>query len=312
MKKQIIFIVVGVFLSFLALEILLRLLGLGFSLWYRLPKEKKGTNYRIFCLGESTTFGVGASDPILKGYPHQLEEMLNSHYPHLKFQCFFDRTIGVNSSEMLIRLPAYFKKYHPDLIIIMAGINNWCNLNKSNILLFNKNRHISRYYLKFIVFLDRFRVPKLLKWITYSCGLIRYKSDIVFVDDPNINIEERTKMRMKGIKGLMDSIKKRYGLEIFTEIAYYDIREMIKICQDRKIKVIMCSYPRKGVGDLYNIHKKIVREFNVPFVDNYFLLKNLPDATEYFYIDNFHLNDRGYRLVAENIFNCIVDCKLIK
>lgn len=40
----------------------------------------------------------------------------------------------------------------------MAGANNWWNLDKSNILMFNKSKFISEPVLKVSVFLDRFRV----------------------------------------------------------------------------------------------------------------------------------------------------------
>jgi len=197
-KYKIICILIGLCLSIIGLELILRLLGFGYSLFYRLPKDK-GADYRIFCVGESTTFGIGTNNPIICNYPHQLEILLNNKFTNLNIQCFFSETIGSNTSEILINLPLYLKEHNPDLIIFMVGVNNWWNLNKSNILLFNKNDFISEASLKILVFLDQFRAYKLFKWLCYSNRLMAFKSNIYFEDESTID-EEHIRKRMNKAK----------------------------------------------------------------------------------------------------------------
>lgn len=292
-------IVLGLCLGLILVEVFLRLVGFGYYSVYRIP-EDAAADYRIFCIGESTTWGVGASNPILKGYPRQLEEMLREKFPHKNIQCFFDETIGQNTSEILEKMPTYIKKHQPNLMIFMVGANNWWNLDKSNILLFSKNKFISETYFKILVFLDRFRVWKLFKWIAYSLGLKKERWNYGWPSE--WKVDEMGKI-----------IRNRYDWSIFMKIAEYDIMEMMKICQLNNIKAIICSYPGEG-GDLYYVHKSIAQKFRVPFVDNFKLFMSLPRREEYFAKDvpYGHPNDEGYRLVAENIFKCILENKLIE
>jgi lysophospholipase L1-like esterase len=299
-RKKIISIVLGLAFGLFGLELFLRLLGFGYTVIYNLPQDK-GAQFRIFCVGESTTWGIGADNPILQGYPHQLEEMLNNKFPEIKFQCFYDNTIGQNTSEILRKLPAYIKDYRPDLMIFMVGINNWWNLDHSNILLFNKNKLISESVLRISVFLDRFRVWKLLKWICYSMGMKKERWDYSYYKGHKYESIQETAI-----------LEKQCNFDIFDKIAYYDLKEMIKICNRNKIKMVISSYPRRAVGGIYSIQNKISREFNIPFADNYLFFKKTANTKEYISSDGWHPNGKGYKLVAENIYNCILNNNIIK
>lgn len=309
-KYKIICITIGVALALIILELILRFLGFGYNLIYRLPQDR-GAGYRIFCVGESTTFGIGTSNPILQGYPHQLEEMLNSKF-NLKTQCFFDQTIGQNTSDILEKLIFNLKKYQPDLVIFMVGANNWWNLNKSNILLFNRNKFISESTLKTLIFLDNFRTWKLFKWIGYSNGFINYISDTIPIPYEPGNIKKYSEKLEKDAEKTHHLIEEKYGLDnhyIFNKIAEHDISEMIKICKVNNIRIIICSYPLGGDMELRLIHKNLSKKFEVPFVDNYIIFEALPNKKDYLSFA-YHPNEKGYKLIAENIYNCITENKL--
>lgn len=300
LKCKVIFIciVIGIFLGIIILELFLHLCGFGYNIIYSLPKDK-GADYKIFCVGESTTWGIGASNEILKSYPRQLEEMLSKKFPNLKIQCFYDQTIGQNTSEILRKLPLYIQKYQPDLIIFMVGVNNWWNLDRSNILLFNKNKKISSLTLQVLVFLDKFRVWKLIKWLGYSAGLKRERWNYFW--PKGLDVHKYTELTYH-----------QYGWDIFAQVAYYDLREMIKICKNNKIKIIMSTYPKCGFSGLSQIQKKIAEEFNLPLVDNCMVFSKFSNVDEYFSSDRRHLNDKGYRLIAEKYLNCIISNNLIQ
>lgn len=289
----------GIILSLMVLEITLRTMGIGYNLIYKNKtlKERKG-NVRIFCVGESTTWGIGAKDPLTQSYPRQLEGMLNSKYPNIKIKVFYDQTIGQNTEEILLKLPLYIKKYQPQIIIFMTGINDWWNLNRSNILLFNKDRAISNITLSVLAFLDKFEVWKLLKYIWLSSGLYKERWNYWFPRD------ETT-------KSLENKLTKLYGenyFNIIDRVTEHDLEKMVKVCKNNNINVILCNYPRGMTDNLYEIIKKIAEKNNILFVDNYLRFESLPEdeIKNYFWKDNWHPNEKGYRLVAENLYNIII------
>ena len=310
MKNKIICLAIGIILSLIIAELSLRIAAFGYNLVYRIPKNYKDSDYRILCIGESTTFGIGTSNPSLYCYPHQLEEMLNKKFTDIRIKCFFDQSIGQNTTQNLVKLPPAIINYQPNLVIFMVGANNWWNLDKSNILLFNKNGLSQQVSIKLRVFLNQFRVYKLFKWIIYSDGLIKLEDHIQWPDAWNGN-EENTKLRMKKAKVLFKSIEAKCNMKIFSEIAYYDLKEMIRICKKNKIQIIICSYPR-DYTDLNLRQKELSLLYNCYFVDNHLIFSNLQNKRDYFSYDGIHPNEKGYGVLAENIYNCILDHKLIK
>jgi len=311
MKNKIICLAIGVIASLIIAELLLRIAAFGYNLVYRVPKNYKDSDYRILCVGESTTFGIGTSNPPLYCYPRQLEKRLNEKFPGLRIKCFYDQNIGLNTTQNLIKLPSAIRNYRPNLVIFMVGANNWWNLDKSNIVLFNKNVLLQQTSIKLLVLLNHFRVYKLLKWLIYSNSLIKLEYRVQWPDAWSGN-EENTKIRMKMVAALQKSVEDKYNMDIFDEIAYYDLQEMIKICKRNKIEIFICSYPDGGPSGLYSIQKKASLLFNCYFVDNRLIFSNLSNTKDYFSSDGSHPNEKGYGIVAENIYNCILEHKLIK
>lgn len=300
LRDRFIAVVIGICLSIVGLELFLRLMGAGYNLTHRFPKDK-GADFRIFCIGESTTWGTGTPDPLKENYPKQLEDMLNARFSPKKFQCFFDQTIGQNTTEILLKLPKYIKVYNPDLIIMMAGINNWWNMDKSNIFLFNKSEKISNFSLQVLSFLDKFRVWKLIKWQMLSLGISKERWNN-FISNPEL------------IGDVIKEATNKYGENLFSisnKLAKHDLGEMVKVCKDQDIKVVIASYPRSA-SLIYSYHKEIAQDFGVPFVDNKTFFDQLPDLESYLWKDKWHLNVEGYGLVAKNILNCIVENKMLK
>lgn len=310
MKNKIICLAIGVILSLVIAELLLRIAGLGYSLVNKIPQKHENSDYRILCVGESTTFGIGTVNPLLYSYPRQLEQKLNAKFTDLRIQCFYDSNIGVNTTKNLLELPSAIRNYQPNLVIFMVGTNNWWNLDKSSSLFFNKNNLFHKIFIKLQALLYRFRIYKLFKWLVYSRGLYKLEENIEW-PDLNGTDAENSEIRHKISEDLWFSIEEKCGMNIFNEIAYYDLQEMIMICKKNKIDIIICSYP-VGQSDLYRVQKKLSLLFNCYFVDNTLIFRNLNNPKDYLSNDAIHPNEKGYRIVAENIYNCILDHKLIK
>ncbi len=62
------------------------------------------------------------------------------------------------------------------------------------------------------------------------------------------------------------------------------------------------------------MHRDIVKQFNIPFVDNLRVFDSLPNLNNYLSepSDRWHPNERGCKIIAENIYQCIIDNDLIK
>ena len=96
--------------------------------------------YRIICLGESTTAGVG-----LQTWPGQLDRILNQKNIGVKFSVVNKGMIGVNTSFILGQIDNILNLYKPDMVISMMGVNDkgikyYADITDSESQLFNKFR----------------------------------------------------------------------------------------------------------------------------------------------------------------------------
>ncbi len=149
--KRALFIVLAVFLSLAVFEVLLRTSGYLYLqvLYPSKSHHAKGGEFKILCLGDSFTQGLGA--PAGLSYPEQLELMLNKEPVHQKVKAY--KTFYINSSTVLKNLNDDIRHYEPDLIILMTGCNDrwsmenctyrqfkkWSALKKADIWLSNLN-----------------------------------------------------------------------------------------------------------------------------------------------------------------------------
>jgi len=119
-KQKILLILFSVFLTLLILEIGLRIGGFVISSYQRISnKEGSDVDYRILCLGESTTAMGGEYS-----WPEQLEVILNNRSSKIKFKVFNEGISGTNTAFILSRLDNNLKKYKPNMVITMMGVND--------------------------------------------------------------------------------------------------------------------------------------------------------------------------------------------
>ena len=121
-QKKIVLILFGIGVFFVLLEIVLQLGGFIFVAVqeYRNRESiRKYGQYRILCLGESTTaFGDKNS------YPSQLEEILNQKNIGIKFSVINKGIPGANTGVIMDRVTEFIIAYNPHMIIAMMGIND--------------------------------------------------------------------------------------------------------------------------------------------------------------------------------------------
>lgn len=121
--KQKIFLVIGSLgLIFIILEITLRIGGFIFLVLQKhrnIASIRQRGEYRIMCLGESTT-ALGGND----SYPSQLEEVLNQRSQKIKFSVINKGIPGASTADILFQLEENINRYSPNMIMTMMGIND--------------------------------------------------------------------------------------------------------------------------------------------------------------------------------------------
>ena len=118
LHKKASLLIFGVLLSFILLEIGLRLGGLAILSFQdyrnRISLEQRG-EYKIMCVGESTTAGR---------YPFFLEEAMNRSIPEKRFRVLNVGVTGLKTDAILYNIESHLNEYRPDIVVTMMGIND--------------------------------------------------------------------------------------------------------------------------------------------------------------------------------------------
>jgi len=123
--KKLVLVGLGFFLALVLVEVGLRTAG-----WIllavrerenRISLENRG-EFRVLCLGESTTAGGKDS------YPRQLEEILNEQKTGLSIKVVNKGVEGTDTAKILGKLDGYLEEYAPDLVVTMMGVNDYMQL----------------------------------------------------------------------------------------------------------------------------------------------------------------------------------------
>ena len=123
-KQKTALVVFGLFLSVIAIEVVLRLSAFAYLTFqdYKNKKSRAGqgnAEYRILCLGESTT-ALGGED----SYPSQLEAVLNQKRPDMDFKVINEGIPGTDTFNILSQLEYNLYRYKPYMVAVMMGIND--------------------------------------------------------------------------------------------------------------------------------------------------------------------------------------------
>ncbi|MFA5087884.1 MAG: tetratricopeptide repeat protein [Candidatus Omnitrophota bacterium] len=126
LTHKIFLVVFGLFLTALLLEISLRLGGAIFLLIQERGNRAstiQNNEYRILCLGESTTALGGEHS-----YPKQLEKILNASQEKITFSVINKGIPAVTTTHIATQLTRYLDEYKPHMVVTMMGINDGSDL----------------------------------------------------------------------------------------------------------------------------------------------------------------------------------------
>ena len=184
--QKIALMIFGLFLLLVLLETGLRLGGIVFLSYQehrnRVSISKRGS-YSILCLGESTTANA---------WPPFLEVILNRSKTGVRFSVIDKGVGGIKTTEILNHLESNLDEFHPDMVIVMMGIND-------------EGTHMPQEDLggpKIVLFFKSFRTYKLwrLLWLHIAVkvkemGLYRH---------PPPSVRQYTRDALVGLKGLRE------------------------------------------------------------------------------------------------------------
>jgi len=267
-KRIVVSVIIGFFLSLFLLEICLYLGGVLFTSSQenlnKITLQKKDA-YRILGLGDSTT-AIGGKN----SWPSQLEEVLNNKNLGKEFSVINKGVVLVDSEGILSSLPSNLEEYSPEMVIIMAGLNDA-----------KKEYSSKNIFYKTKFFLKRFRVYRLLEQLRpeiFNVEQIDYDNTEKAYKNP-VTIYNFNK-----IKEILDEKK------IKLVIMQYPLMDA------KPLKRMFSSKENIIFVDNEKIFKDRLEHSSY---EEYFVDK--------FAGDFGHCTEKGNRLIAENIANVIFE-----
>lgn len=246
--------------------------------------KKDNKTFRIICMGDSVTFGWPSK--LEHTYPKQLEKLLSLQFPEKNFEVLNAGVPGYTSYQGLKLLQRDLIHYQPDLIIVYFAVNDRAGCYKPD-----KEQRILPGWIIWLenYYLRKFQFYKLLNKILlyFKYPLDRenhYPAHRVSPQDYRGNLEAMAKIgKDNGLKTLF-----------ITKPVFYDPKEKIVFTDKRYVLPEDISQ-----FDIYSIFKRREDEANELFVD---------DCRPF----NFHLTEKGQRILAEEIFYFLNKNKIIE
>ncbi len=119
----------------------------------------------------------------------------------------------------------------------------------------------------------------------------------------------KRKSLVKLIDAKLDFLENK---QIPQRVLEYDLGQIVRIAESKGVILILQTYPHDG-SSLYDVFKRVSSEFNIPLVDNFSAFKEIEKQGNIndFFVPDKHCNDKGYRIIAENIFDTLRDHNLL-
>jgi lysophospholipase L1-like esterase len=307
MLKKIGFVFLSLCMVLLFLEVALRLYAAWYSNTlaqiYKRQNNDSVHKLKILAVGESTTAGLWVED---RSYPIQLKQMLEGYYSCKGCVEINILTLPGNTSGALQNLPSYLIKYKPNIVIFMVGYNDFAfyEYNVDVLLLekfFTKNIYVYKVYLKLVEVLNEIRVFRIIKLAYVSFAMPRntyYDAKEVITNHGQVSAERE---RFSDLKPIERFIERQMQT---------NIEKMIDITRLNNAIPILVTHP---VCRTNNIIRVVAKKKNVSLVDNELEFSKLKDFASYVFKKSpSHPNEKGYKIIAENIMKHMLLWKLIK
>ncbi len=313
LKQKFFLILFGIFIAFLLAEVLFRIGGfIASKTIIQSVKIIKNANNTILCIGDSSTYGFGASNTHKFSYPAQLQALLDEKVRNSKFDVINIGVPGMNSSQVLHRFKDNLLEYKPDIVIMMIGLNDPWNLEENNILKNYNENILEKLSLGFNLLLNKSRVYRFFKLIYVSSEFVdpEKRSDQISSQKQELTLPDFDDKALS--KGFEYSLRNPARTTALYNSIANNIIEMKQIADNQHVVIIFMKYHNIGWGRPEKLIHDTYANLNVPVVDQ---LSAFEKANELGLNvrskDRWHPNDLGYLIMSRNIFNKMVDLKII-
>lgn len=314
MKRNILLIIFGLLISLVLGEVLLRVAGLIISKPNIPVIQRQDNTFIILCIGDSSTYGVGATDIKKFSYPSQLQELLATKFPDLKYEVINLGVPGINSSQVLNRFEGNIQLYKPNVVIVQVGVNDWWNLEESNVLKHYDQGYMKKIFMSTSLFLNRMKLYQFFKLVLasseYEDSREGHEASLAVKGEPNIaHYNNETKN-----KGFWFS----YRDPVKTVALYHALKENIsglaRIAKKNRVTIIFMKYHIGGKWHMPSTHlSNIYDELSVPTIDNKSLFEvGKSRHLDMFGPDKWHPGNVGYSLISKYIYNKFIELSIIK
>lgn len=285
----------GIILFLILAEIFFRIGG-----WFAYTNQIKSYTHeknsiRVLCLGDSSTYGIAASDQQKFSYPAQLEKILSAKTKGRRFTVINGGIPSINSSQVLYGLPYTIKRYQPDIIVTMVGMNDAWSLKESNVTEFYRGGSLNTLRLRFEKLLCASRVYMFLKLSNLSGRPLFFAITLApYYLGPSVNLASISDKDPVFGAALSDALE-------------YNIAKIRSITQYKHIPILFMKYHHEGSGHPGKRINRVYEKLKISAIDNEAVfgeaarrgMKVISD-------DGYHPNDLGYFLIAENVYNRLV------
>lgn len=243
----------------------------------RLINQKKPKNtFRIFCIGDSCTFGLGVR--YFEAYPYILERLLNENSSKIKYEVINAGVPGYSSLQGLRFLERDILKYKPDLIIASFGWNDTYEaLGYSD----KQQKSPNKIFLLIHSFLSNSRV-------------------YLFLEDVVLNL----RFKLGTNKGQAISMTDRL-LRVPEEDFVDNVSNMAKLRRLYHFEVILLNQPCRIL--VPHKYESLLRRLNlnqdIPLLDLQERLNSSGIPVTSLFIDVQHPTALGHRLIAQAIYD---------
>lgn len=225
-----------------------------------------GTRIRILAVGDSHTYG-GSVDPS-EAYPAQLQKFLNQESPGV-YSVLNIGIPGMNTAQVLNRLPVNLARWQPDILILWCGVNNTWN---------NAERYTQSWLKWFDGQLLWFRTYKFVRVFFHDRALaadvrreIRDARHLVISKGKTVEVPYSRTIDESSV----GEVRTTSDVE---DWAVRDFTAMIRMARATGIKVILISYPfgmsRFVVAN--SAMRRVAEDLDVPLVEGSRALQRVP------------------------------------
>lgn len=295
-----------------------------------IQKKKPFEVFRIFIIGGSTVYGWGV--PYEQSHAYILEKRLKQFYPNRKIEVLNAGDSWHCSEHSIIKYLFKIKDFQPNLIILWHGINDLYRSFPSE--KFSSVREFQADYSHFLgplasMVFQHFERKNSLKPLfdinLYTFDLLKV---ILFSDfttsreNPplrSIDVREFPSLESfhRNMTSLVEVVKNdQVKLVLATQPFLYrkdlDQEELNSLWLFKANCTVQHTYPNvasmENGMNLFNTNtREIANRYKVPLIE---LEANLPKTKEYFF-DDCHYTKKGNELVANIIFDFLIQNNLI-